>query len=82
MPPAAPGAPITLPVTEMFPPIELLLIVNAPICVTQVGAAVDVPIMMMLLPVIIEAALLKTPRTVVVPPVKLTLPLVEVMVCE
>ena len=43
---------MTLPVTLMLPPIDVLLIVNRPICASQAAAADEVPKMVMLFAVI------------------------------
>ena len=73
---------MTLPVTDILPPIEPLLMVKAPICATQTGVLVDVPTRLMLFAVIVDAALLMMPRCVVVPPLKLTVPPVDIIICE
>ena len=40
--------PMTLPVTAMLPPTEVLLIVRPAICVTQLGAEVELPLIVIL----------------------------------
>ena len=57
MPPLAPGVLITLPVTVMLPPIAVLLIVKEDSCTSQVAAAEDVPVTVMLLAVIKDEGL-------------------------
>ena len=73
---------MTLAVAVMLPPTEVLLIVNPPICNTHAGASVVVPVIVMLFAVMIEATLLYTARPSVAPPLKITLPAVDVSMTE
>ena len=65
----------------MLPPTAVELIVNAPIYTSQFGAAAEVPVMLMSLPVIVEAVVLYTPKPDPVDPLRTTAPL-ELMATE
>ena len=82
MPPAAPGVFMTSPVTTILPPVAAVLIVSAPIYVTQFGARLVVPLRVILLAVIVEATLLKTPKPSVAAPLRTALPAVEAIATE